>query len=267
MTFPSGSETSISYGAYPHEYVSGLQLYNSLTNANTSLTINTGVTIDSTDTYQMIVNNPITINALTNGLNGLDIGTLAAGKVYAVYVISSPISPGLIGGIISLSFETPSLPVGYENSRLIGFITTATNSATFLLGTWTGGFSNYRIFTYDTPLATSVTAGNATTFTNVNLIASVPYQVLVGTSRAMALIQTSYVGATAGNTLELQQVGSSGYQALITCQVATVPVTTTSPILVYSVNITSVLSPAIAYKVTNASDSVAISVIGYSWWD
>jgi len=174
MTTPVGQENSISYGAYPYGYINGLQISNDATTPNTLLDIGSGVTIDSTDTFQMINNGTIVINAATNGLNGLDTGTFAAAKVYAVYLVSDPVTLQPIGAMLSLSYTQPLMPFSYSAFKLIGFATTAAGSAVFLAGYWTAGNSAYRLFMYDAPLATAVTAGTSTTYANVNLIAAVP---------------------------------------------------------------------------------------------
>jgi hypothetical protein len=260
MTTPVGQESSISYGAYPFSYANGLQIANDATTPNTVLTVGSGVTIDSTDTFQMINNGVISINAATNGLNGLDTGTFAAAKVYAVYLVSDPVTLQPIGAMISLSLTAPLMPFSYSAFRLIGFATTAAGGATFLPGYWTTGNSGFRLFMYDAPLATAVTAGHATTFTNVNLIAAVP-----NLNDVPVLVYTSYVPATAGNVLELQAGNATSYQAKVTGQVATVAVTTTSLVLAQTVSLTSVLSPVINYLESNVSDAVAIDVAGYYW--
>jgi hypothetical protein len=133
MTTPVGQESSISYGAYPYGYINGLQISNDATTPNTLLDIGSGVTIDSTDTFQMINNGTIVINAATNGLNGLDTGTFAEAKVYAVYLVSDPVTLQPIGAMLSLSYTQPLMPFSYSAFKLIGFATTAAGAATFFL--------------------------------------------------------------------------------------------------------------------------------------
>lgn len=257
MTTPVGQETSISYGAYPFTYANGLQISNDATTPNTLLDISSGVTIDSTDTFQMINNGTIVINAATNGLNGLDTGTFAAAKVYAVFLVSDPVTLKPIGAMLSLSYTAPLMPFGYSAFRLIGFATTAAGAATFLPGYWTTGNSGFRLFMYDAPLATAITAGTSTTYVNVNLTASVPL-----INNTPVLVNTSFTPTAAGSALNLQPGNATGAAATILGQVAAVVVNSVSLLMAQPVVISTVSSPVVNYKVVG---SVAVNVSGYYW--
>lgn len=259
MATPVGQEQSISYGAYPYTYANGLQISNDATAPTTVLSIGSGVTIDSTDTFQMINNGTIRINSAANGLNGLDTGTFAAAKVYAVYLVSDPVTLQPIGAMISLSLTTPLMPFGYSAFRLIGYATTAAGSAVFLAGYWTTGNSGMRLFMYDAPLVTAVTAGASTSYANVNLIAAVPNM-----NNVPVLVATVFTPTAAGSALNLQpgNGASGGTSAIILGQVAAVVVDTVSLVLAQTVAISTVPSPVVNYKVVG---TVAVNVQGYYW--
>ena len=257
MATTVGQENSISYGAYPFTYANGLQISNDPTTPNTLLDIGSGVTIDSTDTFQMINNGTIIINAATNGLNGLDTGTFAAGKVYAVYLVSDPVSLQPIGGMISLSLTAPLMPFSYSAFRLIGYATTAAGGATFLPGYWTAGNSGFRLFMYDAPLVTAVTAGTSTTYANVNLIAAVP-----NLNNIPVLVNSVFTPTAAGSALNLQPGNATGAAATILGQVSAVVVNSVSLVMAQTVTISTVASPVVNYKVVG---SVAVNVEGYYW--
>lgn len=254
------ASTSKQYGQVPFSYLNGFLISNDATTPNTVLDVSAGSCLDSTGTFQLVTTTPISINAASVGLNGIDTGTFAAASVYAVYVVWDPVDSNTPGAMLSLSYTQPLMPFGYSAFRLIGFATTAAGAATFLPGYWTDGIGAYRLFMYDAPLVTAVTAGHATSFTNVNLIHAVP-----NLNNVPVLVYSSYVGATAGNVLELQAGNAVSYQAKVTCQVATVAVTTTSLVLAQTVAISTVPSPVINYLETSGSDSVAIDVAGYYW--
>lgn len=260
MTTPVGQEGSISYGAYPYNYINGLMIANDATTPNTILTIGSGVTIDSTDTFQMINNGTISINAATNGLNGLDTGSLGASKVYAVYLISDPVTLQPIGGMISLSVSAPLMPFSYSAFKLIGYIATDASSH-FLLGYWTGGVTGTgsRLFMYDAPQATAVTAGSSTTYANVDLTKFVPASV-----NRPVWIYTSFNPNAAGDVLKMQPGLATGDAVTVTGQVSHVLVTSNSLVMAQTVVISTVPSPTINYKVT-ASGAVAVSVAGYEY--
>lgn len=266
MTTPSGLETSISYGAYPFAYMNGLQISNDATTPNTLLDIGAGVTIDSTDTFQMINNGTIVINAATNGLNGLDTGTLAASKVYAVLLISDPVDLKPIGAMISLSATAPLMPFSYSAFKVIGYVATDA-SAHFLLGYWTAGEGNSRrVFMYDAPQATAVTAGSSTTYANVDLTKWVPLPPAGGNRPVW--IATNYAPNAAADTLKLQPGNATGDAITITAAVVagTAHVTRNDFLMAQTVAISTVPSPTINYKVSSGSDAVAINVAGYEWF-
>ncbi len=254
------TQGSVQYGQYLDYYINGLGIFNDATTPNTLLDIAPGSCMDSTGTYQLTSNATLVINGAINGLNGLDTGTLAASKVYAVYVVWDPVHNKPTGAMISLSTTQPLMPFDYNAFLLIGYVVTDA-SIHFLKGYWSAGNTSARTFTYDAFQATAITAGHATTYTNVNLITLVP-----NVANTPVQVYTSYVGATAGNALSLQAGNATGAQAIVTCQVAAVAVTTIDTILAQPVSITSVISPVINYKESNASDAVAIDVAGYQWF-
>lgn len=260
MSEAFNTQPAIQYGQYLPYYINGLGISNDGTTPNTLLDIAPGSCLDSTGSFQLSSNATITINSAINGLNGLDTGTIAASKVYAVYMVWDPVSLQPNAAMISLSQTTPLMPFGYNAFLLIGYVTTDV-SANFLKGYWSAGNGTLRTFTYDAYLATSITAGHATTYTNVNLINMVP-----NVANTPVQVYTSYVGATAGNALNMQAGNATAAQSTVTCQVATVAVTGISTVLAQPVVISTVSSPVINYKESNASDAVAIDVAGYQWF-
>jgi hypothetical protein len=255
MTTPVGQENSISYGAYPYGYTNGLQISNDAITPNTLLDIGSGVTIDSTDTFQMINNGTIVINAATNGLNGLDTGTFAAAKVYAVFLVSDPVTLQPIGAMLSLSYTQPLMPFSYSAFKLIGFATTAAGAATFLPGYWTAGNTGYRLFMYDAKLVTAITAGTSTTYAPVNLIAAVP-----NLNNLPVLVATVFTPTAAGSALNLQPGNATGAAATILGQVSSVVIDTVSLVMAQTVAISTVPSPVVNYNVVG---TVAVDVAGY----
>lgn len=63
----------------------------------------------------------VTISGGSTGANGLDTGTIANNKWYAVFIIGKP--DGTVAGLLSLSL-TPTLPSGYTMRRRIGLVLT-----------------------------------------------------------------------------------------------------------------------------------------------
>lgn len=255
---PIPNETYKQYGQQPFYYVNGLKLSNDATTPLEIIDVSLGSILDSTATYQMVAPTALTASILLKGLGGLDTGTVAASTVYAVYLISDPVSQQATGVMFSLSLTGPLMPFGYSAYALIGYVATDASSH-ILKGYWSAGDSARRVFQFDTIQATAVTAGASATYANVNLIHLVPNQ-----AYTLVNIYTSFAAGGAGDTLSLQGGLATGAQAIITSQVVTVPVTTISAIPAQQVVISTVLSPVINYKVSG-TDTVAVDVAGYTF--
>jgi hypothetical protein len=249
-------------------YINGLVVSNDATTPNTILDIAAGQCRDSNNIIDMILgdflnegtgtaNSSTSLNAAVNGINGLDTGSLAVSTMYAIYVIGDSSNKNPTGVILSANQSLPLLPFGYDSYRKIAFWATDSSSH-FLSGYYSPSGINVRAFFYDAPQATAITAGHATTYTNVNLIKFVPT-----INNLVVWIYSSYVPATAGNALSLQPGNGTGNAVVVTGQVATVAVTSNSKLLAQNVTISTVVSPVVNYKETNASDAVAINVAGF----
>lgn len=240
---------------YPFLYMTGLALTNDATTPNSVLDIAAGQCRDSTDVYDMTLSTAITISTANKGAGGLDTGTVAASKVYAVVLISDPISGNATSAMFTLSPTSPTMPFGYSAYRVIGYVTTDSSSH-ILKGYWTAGNTSLRSFTYDAPQVTAVTAGAATSYTAVDLSALVP----AGYAQLPTSIYYAYTPAAASHALSLQGVNSTGAAVTITGQVASVVISGNATV---NAQISS-SKPEINYKVGNASDAVALDVAGYS---
>ncbi len=246
------------YSSFIPFYFNGLGISNDATTPNTLLDIAAGSCLDSTGTFQLTLPVAAVVNIANVGLNGLDTGTIAASTMYAVYLVSDPVTQQASGCMISLNLTTPLLPFGYSAYAKIGYVT-IDGASHILKGYWSDNDAARRVFTYDAYQATAVTAGASNTYANVNLIHLVP-----NIPNIQVQVYTSLTGTAAGNILNLQAGNATGAQATITVQVATVPVTTISNVLAQPVSLTGVVSPVINYEVTNTS-AVAIDVAGYTF--
>ena len=272
----------------PYLAINGFAISNDATTPNTLLDVGPGLCRDTTNTFDInlgnwfgetptstsgsyningfqaapgaiTANNTTVINAAVNGVNGLDTGTFAAAKVYYVHVIFDQTGNNVPACLLSLSRTAPLLPAGYSTWRWIGQAATAAGGATFLLGYWQGA-ENERLFFYDSPLATAITAGAATSATNVNLIAAVP-----NINNLPVWIYSNFTPNAASDTLRLQPGNGTGYPVEVIGQVAAVHIVTNSLLLSQSVVISTVSSPVVNYILSTASAAVAISVAGYQY--
>jgi len=253
------------YGQVPFFYTNGLQISNDATTPNTLLDIAIGTTLDSSETYQMDLLTPAVINSSVVGLNGIDTGAIAASKLYTVFLISDPVDSHPSGALISLANGVstfPVLPFGYSAYKRIGYVATD-SSKNFLKGYWTDDNSSSRLFMYDAPQATAITAGTSTTYANVDLTGLVP--LIASPANVPVWIYSSYTPSAASEVLNLQPGNATGDAVSITSQVTSVVITSTSLLMAQPVVISTVLSPTINYKLTSGG-SVAIDVAGYQFF-
>lgn len=241
------------YTSFIPFYFNGLKISNDATTPNTKLNVAAGSCLDSTGTFQMVNSAAIVINGATTGLNALDTGVLVLSTVYAVYLVSDPVTQQVTGAMISTSLTGPLMPFGYSAWALVGYIATDA-SVHFLKGYWSDDDSARRLFLFDAPQATAVTAGAATAYAGVALTKWVP-----AVANTLAVINTSFVPAAAARLLSMQGGSSTGDQIIVSGQVAAV-------VMTQQVNLLSQLVatvPTVNYKVSNADSNVAVNVAGY----
>lgn len=249
--------TYTQFGQVPFAYTNGLNISNNATTPNTVIDIAVGSVMDSTKTFQLTASSALTVSSASNGLNGLDTGTIAASTVYAVLLVADPVTDSATGAMISLSATAPTMPFGYSAFALLGYVVTD-GSANFLKGLWKGGNSSRRTFMYDAPQATAITAGAATTYTAIDLSALVP----AVTDQRLVYINSAFTPGAASRTLKLRPTGNTGDSIVITGQVASVVISNQSAIYARL----SSAKPKIDYVVSNAGDAAAINVAGYDYF-
>lgn len=247
----------------PFLYINGLTVSVA---SNTTLSIASGQCRDSNDVMDIVIGSaplnggttsaPVTLNAAVNGANGLDTGTFAASKVYAVYAIGDSRYYNLPATLLSLaSNSSPTMPFGYDSYRLIGYA--VSDASTHFLPAYISGNNNYRLFTYDAPQATAITAGNDTSYTAITLTALVP-----PVDQTPVTIFSALTPASAGNAVFMQGFDSTGDQVVIKGQVSAVVINSYNTVL----SQLDTAAPKIKYKVSNGSDAVAINVAGFNYF-
>lgn len=261
-----------------YSYKYGMIISNNATFPNTKLNISFGQVRDSYDVIDIELGGSITtggllaplngpptptpliLDATTNGPNGLDTGTLQASTVYQVFIIADSRYKNPVASLLTIdsNVNAPTMPSGYDSFRSIGYAITDSSSHFLKMFCNGGGVSGTRTLMFDAPQATSVTAGNATTYTGVNLSALVPTFNSNEYCRPV-IIQSVYTPALANNQLNLQPSTGTGNPITINGQVTTVPIYSYSTVeATYTSNVVT-----INYKVSSGSDSVAILVAGF----
>lgn len=242
----------------PDQNISNLQLGDI---TNTTFSVAAGTCWDSTGTWSMTLPDDVTVNAAANGVNGLDVGALAANTLYAAYVIGDAAGFNAPKCILSLSSTIPFMPIGsayntsYNLYRRVGWMYTDA-SAHFLLFFMSGN-SSERIYQWATQKAV-LTAGQSSTFLAVSLASAMPLQA------TPVFLNSGFVPSVAGQTFSLRPTGST--------------ITANSTPIIQSGDVASVKTyqsqlmiipqlsggnPSIDYVVSNAAATLDLHVAGF----
>ncbi len=238
------------------DYVNGLQLSFSSTNPDEVVGVATGTCMDSTRTFQIVVETALTASNVLAGAGGLDTGTVAASTQYFIHLIQGLLKPTNQALMYSLSATAPTMPLGYEIFRCLGCIRTASDSDN-LPGYWSGNGS-YRTFMFDSPLATTITAGASTTDAEVPLSGLVP-AIYLNMPVWMYVVAT---GDAASRLLTVKPYGGTGYPITVTTQVTSVAITPTFRV---QSRLNSTV-PSLQYKWGAGTNTAAFSVAGYEYY-
>ncbi len=257
-------------------YVNGLLVSNDATTPNTKLNISLGSARDSNNIIDITLgadnaniegiaeDAPLVLDALTVGANGLDSGALVASALYAIYIIgdSRYYNPTaclatFISTSSAVSTGVPLMPFGYDSMRLIGYA--RTDGSSHFLPMYISGTSNNRLFFYDAPQISPISAGASTSYAADNLSSLVP-----NINNIPVILNSAYTPSAASQVLSLQPGNGSGNAVNITSQVTSVVVTTQSIVLAQPTVISTVSSPTINYKLTSGG-AVAIYVAGFQF--
>jgi hypothetical protein len=268
----SASRQNETVYALPRLYLDGLKLSPAST---TLLAVSPGAARDSNNAMDMVVglqnyfgiDNPalqfqgyqpgLLINSAVNGVNGLDTGTIAASTQYAVYLIGDSRNYLNTAAVLSLtSNAAPIMPQGYDSSRLIGFIQTD-GSSHFVYATHKPQNMSGLLTYFNSPALQVLSAGNATTFTAIDLTTNnaVPTTTLPNVIVSLLVVFTP---AAVGDVVQFRPTGSTATGNLVTITGITAGVAQTQYVQVIAGVGSS--KPEIDYLVTSGSDAVTVSV-------
>lgn len=259
--------------AQSHLYIQGLNISVAST---TVLAVALGAARDSQNNIDLLVgypeasysgnvqfagyNPPIFINSAVNGINGLDTGTIAASTDYAIYLIGDSSQYNPVGAVLSLtSAPAPTMPLGYDSYRLIGFIETDSSSH-FVYATHKpqnmGGFLMY----YNQPPISVLAGGTSTTFAAIDLTTNTAMPTTTLRNTIVELLVT-FTPAAAGDVVQFRPTGSAATTNIPTIVGATANVAQTQYLqLIAGVGSSK---PEIDYLVTSSSDAVTVLVVGW----
>lgn len=267
------SQNDLIYGL-PHLYISGVNISYAST---TVIALAPGQARDMNDNVDMPIsfpdanNNinpailfqnyqqPIYINSAVNGVNGLDTGTIAASTQYAIYLIGDSRGYNLVAGLLSLaSSVAPTIPLGYDSIRLIGFAETD-GSSHFVYATHEPQSANAALQYHLSPAISVLSGGDATTFTGIDLNAAVPTGAL---PNVICWLFVTFTPVAAGDTVTFRPTGSTATTNLPIITGISAGVAQTQYLQV-TAGVNGSTHASIDYEVTSASDAVSVSVA--SW--
>lgn len=183
-------------------YMSGLGISNNAGTPNTKVDVATGVAIDSTNVVLMTLGSTGTVDFGASGANGLDTGSLASSKWYAILLIYGSSGTAVMATLEAAgSSISPTMPSGYTKYRYIGSV--YSNGSTHIAAFkqfgqrffWSSAVQDYTATpVFNTPtVVTTLTplgivtfpwvqivvndtgAASATSFINVGNTSTVPY--------------------------------------------------------------------------------------------
>lgn len=232
----------------PHvPYINGMQVAYTST---TTLTVSAGQASNINNNNDLYLSADTVLNAATNGANGLDQGSLANATFYYVFVINSTTDVTLESVLLSTSATDPLLPKDYDLFQVIASGMLTDSSAHFLPFIRTGNGS-VRKHTYNT-LISVLSAGHATSFTNVDLTAAVPL------GNVNVYLQATITPNTAANQLKLCTNGSTATNGNVQISGVVASVAQTIP-----VSIQCDEDGLIQYLLSNSADTGVLAVAGY----
>lgn len=255
----------------PNLDVSGLVLSNNATTPNSQVDISAGTARDMNNVIDLrigannpniqgnVVNTPLTLNMLVNGLNGLDTGAVAADTLYAIYLVGDSRYYNPVGALATLASNVvnnvgPLMPFGYDSLRLIGFI--ATNGSSNIQAFREIGNGHFRQVIYAVGQQV-LGSGNATAFAEVDVSALVP-----PINNTMMTLNAHLTPGTAGDSLQIKDVGASTVQTQLYGPVI-------SQLVGSQVQVLAQLSsnlPVFEYQVSSSGDSADIWILGYTFF-
>jgi hypothetical protein len=262
-------------------YVNGLRMTRTST---TAISVSAGACRDSTNQDDIVLPAAAACSIASNGIGGLDIGTVAASTFYAVYAVGSSLSanpetnvsqqqyynpavnppfsiaptptasvnnnpqPGIM---FSLSAVGPVLPLNYDMYRRIGYV--LTDGASHILSFWQTGNANARTMWYDATIQV-LNAGASAVFLAQALNVAVP-----NIGETEVIFDSILTPTGAGDTFALRPTGSASANGITIVSGDVAAVAHESPVSTVAYpDGSSHLS--VDYKVTG---TVTLNVAGY----
>lgn len=234
--------------------------------STSEISISAGQLRDSTNTFDIFVNDPLTVSTAFVGAGGLDSGTVQVNTFYAIHVLydSSKVLPA--SSIMSAT-AAPIMPsvngVTYSHYRTVGYVKTlpsTTNICDFRII----GDGNNRTHTWDA-LKVCLSGGTATTPTPVSLSAAVPSILAQSTAAPNSIgvyLYTSFTPAAAGDILTLSNFDENLGSPSIELTGVVAAIRSNSQIFI-AADITTVPDYKIKYSLEAGSVDICVTAFTY----
>jgi len=222
--------------------------------SETTLLLAAGECSDSTNTIDMVASADISLNSAIVGAGGMDKGVLANSTFYYIHLIASSagiINPG-VSAIISLSSTAPTLPYGYDASRLVG--TVLTDGSAEFVDFYTLGSSSDKTFVHADPI--SITLPGSGSFPTDYTALSLATAVAPIDTYSNVAFEASVSPAGPGNGLSLSIDGTNEYSKL-SASVISVP----QYLDMSCVSTVITGAPTIYYKLDSASEAAVLLLV------
>lgn len=190
----------------PTDYLDGLGVRQNATNPTYQIDILPGLCRSSDNGTDLFNVGTLTADITVTGANGRDAGSEAANTWYHVWIIYNA-TTDTYAALLSTSSTAPTMPSGYTHKRRVGVVRND-GSSNFRPFAQVVNVSRVREYHYDEVSEATLevlTAGTATTWTDVNLSSLVP------STSTLALLLAAYScdNAPLVSWLELRPNGTS----------------------------------------------------------
>jgi hypothetical protein len=166
---------AIDLTAFRKDDISGFGISRNATNPLFQVDIAAGWCRSDDDTWNIKSTSTITVSMTASGLNGLDAGVEAANTWYYIFVVYNPATRA-IGGLVSTSATSPTMPSGYTKKRRVGVVRNNASS-NFVAWTQFRKLGRERVYLYDVEDADNLqvlNGGTSTSYTDINCRSFIP---------------------------------------------------------------------------------------------
>lgn len=221
-----------------------------------------GITTPEADAIDPNAYAPLIIDPSRVGVpNGLSEGSLLADSMYLVYIIADAKFEKPVAGLLAPAIDIqtcPLLPSGYNTWRLLGFVATDSNGdlSVFPIGTQLAKEGQTFANPSNTP---SLSGGNATSFTGVDLHSACP---LGDLPNVVIQVLVTFIPSSNASYAQFRPTGSTFPNAVTFGAYSGGSPVVKRMELLCGVNGSNHTS--IDYKVSSAADSLSFTVVAFT---